>query len=184
MFTSNSIFLEHIKKYICSFDETVCDRITIIKNNSKRYELTKQETFIYQFLDKEKIKFKCQPNGTQRAPDFLINDQIKLECKSSNSKYTIIMNDGIIEKDTYYFVNTKEHIYFFQGIDYIGNDKYDDYVKWNFEFKKACKELNKQFQGIGSQFGHCNYARNMGSLDLSLDKIKKFILKNKNEICK
>lgn len=117
----------------------------------------------------KKCYYMNQPNGSQRAPDFIVfdNDEhIELECKSRKTGYKPMWNSSIPCKNTYYiFTNKKDDKTLIIEGNQIITEKLEKVLN---QYKKETKLLENKFNKELKKFSETDnpydigvYARNM-----------------------
>lgn len=112
-------------------------------------------------LDKDKIYFIRNPNGSQAPPDFLIlsvgSKPVKLECKSSKTLKPV-WNCSLPSKDTIYvFYSSKVNASFvFRSHHIIKDDVIISLNELVEKINKLCKEYNKLMLPKSPSFSYYN----------------------------
>ena len=93
-------------------------------------------------LKKHKIRYKAQPNGSQKFPDFrLLDYELDLECKSS-SGYKPMWNRGIPRPDALYIITCKKlnqtNIFFGEYV--LSAEKRKKLIEKDIKYKKMIKD--------------------------------------------
>ena len=108
------------------------------------------EKQVESLLKKHKIRYKAQPNGSQKFPDFrLLDYELDLECKSS-ANYKPMWNRGIPRPDALYIITCKKlnrtNIFFGK---YVLSKEEREFVKGVDKAVKAyCKKLMSGHNGV------------------------------------
>lgn len=129
------------------------------------YEDSPQETKIKELLDKHNFsevskgspmtpgQYIYQPNGNNKSPDFIVNDNGKiyqLECKSVNKGVKPIYNGGLPREDyIYIFCSGKYN----KTTIYLGKDIVPNEVRDIYE--RLLKELNIVLDKYKDEFINC-----------------------------
>lgn len=139
--------------------------ILIKKLKSMKYASSKaQELQVENILKELNIKYTYQPNGTQRFPDFYIEDyNIELECKSSIGK-TPMWNCSYPKKDAIYVFSSKseKQTFVFYGREIVNEEVAKIYEEYSKKHKELQNEINEKLLKIPENTYKMKvFARNM-----------------------